>query len=149
LDRIQNSEAGTGSGQFFGIRPHEEYAHMERMKKTAALVLSAVFMLFFCACNIATGDEALQRMNPDEKQYLKKLISIKPDMDESKLAELLGPVYRGGGTARPVWLPPGGGHNSQVAVYLLNEKVFKVRWLKIGEGAFMWEKNFPEVFENK
>ncbi len=62
------------------------------------------------------GAAALVKMSPQEKAFAARIASITSNMTEQDIEKLLGPVYRGGGTPRPVWLGPDGDKNSQVAV---------------------------------
>ncbi|MDH4262685.1 MAG: hypothetical protein OEV78_06565 [Spirochaetia bacterium] len=115
-------------------------------KKNIKLVL-VVFInigLFSCLPNLAKGEKAVEKMSPDEKIFLEeKILKITPDMSENEVSKILGPVYRGTETDRPVWLAIGNDNKSQVAVYYYENKIFKIRWLKLG--SFVWEKNFRSL----
>ena len=99
----------------------------------AFVLLLTSLTLFACA----TGDNALDKMSTEEKAFLEKIKMITPEMAESDVANLLGPVYRGSGTARPVWLSPTNNRFSQIAVYFADGRIFNVRWIKLG--SFVWE----------
>ncbi len=108
---------------------------------TAVLAISALAL----CCGIGNPDEAVRRMNAEERAFLKnRVLAITPDMSEDRVSDLLGPVSRGSGSPRPVWAGPGINPMSQVAVYYhVNGKIFKIRWMKLG--SFVWEKNFRET----
>lgn len=92
--------------------------------------------LFLVAC--ASGKAAIEKMSPEQKEFLSsKLMLITPDMAEPDLVNLLGPIYRGAGTSRPVWLGPHKNESSQIAIYFSEGKIFKVRWMDLG--SFTWE----------
>ena len=100
------------------------------------LLLSAIFFLQSCA----TGDAAVSKMTVEQQAFLENNVQlIQEGMVEEQLVGILGPVYRGGGTNRPMWLGPHQDKKSQIAVYLSDNEAYKVRWLQIG--SFLWEKN--------
>lgn len=57
---------------------------------------------------------------------------IRPEMTESDVANILDSVYRGSGTARPAWLGPTNDKGSQILVYFIDGRIYKVQWMKIG-----------------
>lgn len=111
-------------------------------KKTLGIIPLLLFFIFISQCNpfknMAIGDKAIEKMSTEEKTFLEsKLLKITKDMSEQEVTAILGEAYRGAGTMRPAWLAPGNDPKSQVVVYFLNDKVKKVRWLKLG--YFMWK----------
>jgi hypothetical protein len=101
------------------------------VKRAIGLILVAVLT---ASCGGATGEDAVKAMSPVEKQFLlDKVMKIEGQMTAAQVEAVLGKPARGEGTARPTWLGPEGGKWSQVAVYLLNDKVFKVRWMHMGK----------------
>jgi hypothetical protein len=115
-----------------GFHQMKTYRIINRTSMALILLLSA---LILSAC--ATGDDALDQMSADEQAFVEKIKRIKPEMTESDVASLLGPVYRGSGTARPAWLGPTSDTGSQILVYFSDGKIYKVRWMKMG--SFVWE----------
>ncbi|HSA15517.1 MAG TPA: hypothetical protein P5346_12315 [Spirochaetota bacterium] len=116
------------------------------MKNLAAFFKMASLSFLLLTCGMASGDNAVEKMNDAEKKYLdESLQKITPDLTVKQLIAILGPVYKGSGTVRPVWLAPGDDEKSRVSVYYLNNKIIKIRWVKAD--TFVWEKDFG--LENK
>ena len=116
------------------------------MKNLAAFFKMASLSVLLLTCGMASGDNAIEKMNDAEKKYLNdSLQKITPDLTVKQLITILGPVYKGSGTVRPVWLAPGDDENSRVSVYYFNNRIIKIRWMKLD--SFVWEKNFG--LENK
>jgi len=109
-----------------------KYRIMDRTPIVLVLLLSVIIL---SAC--ATGDDALEKMSAEELAFVEKLKTIRPEMTESDVSNILGPVYRGGGTLRPAWLGPNNDRESQVLVYFVDDSIYKVRWMKLG--SFVWE----------
>lgn len=106
------------------------------MLARAALVAFSVLLIASCA----TGNNAIEKMSVAQRDFLEtKLLSIKPNMSETEVTQILGPVYRDSGTNRPVWLGPEKKQSSQILIYYYNGRIAKIRWMEMGK--FMWEKN--------
>ena len=108
------------------------------------LIYFVVFILFASVIffmRMASGEEAIEKMNEAEKQFFEeKIQKIEIGDSYEGVKEVLGTPDRGDGTKRPTWkvLETKGG--SQVAIYLSEtDTVFKIRWMKMGK--FAWEKN--------
>ena len=114
---------------------HQMKNHNIRNHRYATFVLLFI-ALILSACG-ATGDDALEKMSAEELAFVEKIKMIKPEMTETDVANLLGPVYRGSGTARPAWLGPTNDSGSQILVYFVDGRIYKVRWMKLG--SFVWE----------
>lgn len=109
----------------------------ENMQLKNLIYLLPICLIISCA----TGDKAISKMSNTQCDFLNsKLLLIKPEMDEDSVSKLIGPVYRGSGTMRPVWLCPENNKASQIAIYYKNKLIYKVRWMQMGK--FVWEKNF-------
>jgi hypothetical protein len=115
-----------------GFHPLKRYSFIYHAAMALILLLSA-FILSACA----SGDDALAEMSAEELAFTEKIKMIRPEMTESDVANLLGPVYRGSGTPRPAWLGPTNDSGSQILVYFVDGRIYKVRWMKLG--SFVWE----------
>lgn len=116
----------------------ERNLDMNRVRNINRIPAALVFLLtllILTAC--ATSDDALDKMSAEELAFVDKIKMITPEMTESDVANLLGPVYRGSGTARPAWLGPTNDTGSQILVYFVDGRIYKVRWMKLG--SFVWE----------
>jgi len=109
------------------------------MNRVTGILVLLVAAAIISACG-ATGEDALAAMSGSEKQFLEQKVSkIHKDMTSADVQQILGEPYRGHGTLRPNWLGPEGGDRSQIAVYFMNGKAFKVRWMHLGK--FVWDRN--------
>lgn len=89
------------------------------------------------ACTTDTG--AVAKMTEAERKLVQETLQKIPA--ETSLAELekkLGPAFRGAGTQRPVWLGPDKDKDSQIAIYIKNNKIVLIRWLKLRQ--WLWER---------
>lgn len=107
------------------------------------LIYFVVFIIFVCILffkSMASGQKAIERMNPEEKQFFEEKIQ-KINLGDSyeTVKEILGMPDRGEGTKRPTWKVLDTKGRNQVAVYLSEKNlVNKIRWMNIGK--FVWEK---------
>jgi hypothetical protein len=89
------------------------------------------------ACTTDAG--ALAKMTDAERKLVQDTLSKVPaETSISELEKVLGPAHRGGGTPRPVWLGPDKDKKSQIAVYIKNNKIALIRWLKLRQ--WLWER---------
>jgi hypothetical protein len=89
------------------------------------------------ACTTDAG--ALAKMTDAERKLVRDSLSkIPAETSVTELEKVLGPPHRGAGTPRPVWLGPGKDKNSQIAVYIKNNKIALIRWLKLRQ--WLWER---------
>jgi hypothetical protein len=89
------------------------------------------------ACTTDAG--AVAKMTAAERKLVQETLQKLPA--ETSIADLekkLGPMFRGAGTQRPVWLGPDKDKDSQIAVYLKNNKIVLIRWLKLRQ--WLWER---------
>jgi len=109
------------------------------MKTRHLAALLAICLLLTVGC--ASGPDALAKMTPAEQEFAAKLDTIQVGMTEEQVAEILGPEYYIKLGMR-IWYPPDGGGASQARVYFWDDKVTKVRWIKLG--AFVYEPPMPK-----
>ncbi len=96
-------------------------------------------VLLYSGC-MASGDDALTKMNSDEREYYDKTVSLlEIGVTYEDVVEKLGEPDRGAGSARPSWKPIADDNLNQIAIYFNNGKVRKIKWMKVG--VFMWEKS--------
>ncbi len=102
------------------------------------------FILILCIVilgSCATGERAIEKMTSEQLEFLmQKLNKIEPNMNEAEVSKILGTVYRGSGTKRPVWLGPKKEKSSQIAVYYKDGKIIKILWLELNN--FFWRKDW-------
>jgi len=118
---------------------------MHSMIKTGNYLISVVVVTFLIGLlGCAMGDRALEKMTPEQRLLVHDVLEkITPEMTEDDLVQLLGPVRRGAGTNRPVWLGPHKDTRTQIAVYFENGKIRKIAWLKWRSlfRSFYWSRN--------
>jgi hypothetical protein len=89
------------------------------------------------ACTTDAG--AVAKMTEAERKLVQETLQKVPaETSITELEKQLGPVFRGGGTPRPVWLGPDKDKNSQIAIYIKNNKIVLIRWLKLRQ--WLWER---------
>lgn len=101
-----------------------------------------LFIVFSMGCSILPdNDTARERMSLSQLAFLdSKIDLVKQNMNEEEISKILGNVYRGQGTDRPIWLGPEKNKLSQILVYYKNGKIFQIRWLALGN--FSWQKRW-------
>lgn len=82
------------------------------------------------------GEKALTQMTSAELALLEKVKLIRKGMSYNEVVILLGEPDRNALGLRPTWRVDGSAAN-QIAVYFVNDGVFKVRWLSLGD--FIYE----------
>lgn len=89
-----------------------------------------------------TDAAALAKMSAAERKLVEATLAKLPaETGIAQLEKVLGPPFRGGGTPRPVWLGPDKDKKSQIAIYLKNDKIALIRWLKLRQ--WLWERVPP------
>ncbi len=92
--------------------------------------LFLLFMTIGFLYGCASGAQAVAKMTDNEKEFAAKLDQIEKGMTEEQVAQILGPNY-GRGLGICTWSLPNSGMN-QVRVYFWDDKVYNVRWMKMG-----------------
>lgn len=85
-----------------------------------------------------TGERAVQAMNAEERAALRGVLLLRRGMSAEDVYRALGPPTEDLGLVAK-WNGLGGSALSQVRVYFLDGRAFKVRWMKLG--AFVYERN--------
>jgi hypothetical protein len=84
-----------------------------------------------------TGSKAVARVSTNEKRYLDKFNQLTIGMDYDQVTEIMGTPDRDALGLRPTWKVNGSDRN-QIAIYMYDGKVRRVRWLHLGR--FVLEK---------
>lgn len=81
-------------------------------------------------------------MSPEETTFVENVLAkIAPGMTKEEVTQILGTDYSTQPFMR-MWYPKLGAGRSQVRVYFLKGKVFRVVWIKLGGRSFIYEP-FP------
>jgi hypothetical protein len=84
------------------------------------------------------GEAAIAAMTAADRRWLAKVEAIRPGMTYAEVEALLGePDREDIAGLRPTWEVDGSALN-QIAVYFWEDRVVKVRWIKVGR--FVYEK---------
>ena len=119
---------------------------MGKTLRLVGILVAVVLALLGCSVFLVmttfpySGDKAIPRMSESERALLATLQTIAPGTSYDELVGILGEPDREALGLRPTWRVAGSPLN-QVAVYMSDGAVRKIRWLKVG--VFLWEQSFP------
>ena len=101
------------------------------MVKFRICLAIAVLALGLSGC-MATGEEALEKMTPEQRQFVKRTLSrFNARSTEADISRVLGPPVRGSGTLRPSWGWPRGTDENRVEAYFVGGKLVKIRFMSM------------------
>lgn len=119
------------------------------MNKLIVLIGVLVWSTFLFSGCMTSGDNAVDKMNEEERILQKKLVdSINEKTTYNDVELLLGTPDRGAGSVRPSWKPIPDDDLNQIAIYFKKNSadqrvVRKIKWMKVG--VFMWEHSFENI----
>jgi len=129
----------------FFLSNRHKAAECEIVRKRALIIIPCILAVIAIVAvgSVAystfayTGSKALARISTDEKGHLEKFNQLAIGMDYDQVVEIMGTPDRDALGLRPTWKVNGSDLN-QIAIYMYDGKVGKVRWLHIGR--FVLEK---------